>query len=81
MLIKTGAWRRGLAACDSAGWKPPACSPVASPKLRSRAFGVSRQAASMWYRQWHHGGEPALRGAGRVGRRPRLQAAELDAVV
>lgn len=34
----------------------------------------------MWYRHWHHGGEPALRGAGRVGRRPRLQAAELDAV-
>jgi transposase len=43
-------------------------------------FGVSAQAASVWYRRWHQGGEPALRGAGRAGRRPRLSPAELDAV-
>jgi transposase len=36
--------------------------------------------AHTWYRRWHQGGEAALRGAGRAGRRPRLSAAELDAV-
>jgi hypothetical protein len=46
----------------------------------ARTFGVSPQAASSWYRRWHQGGEAALRGAGRAGRRPRLSAAELEAV-
>ena len=46
----------------------------------ARTFGVSAQAASVWYRRWRQGGEAALRGAGRAGRRPRLSAAELDAV-
>jgi transposase len=46
----------------------------------ARTFGVSAQAACVWYRRWHQGGEAALRGAGRAGRRPRLSQAELDAV-
>jgi transposase len=46
----------------------------------ARTFGVSAQAASVWYRRWRQGGEAALRGAVRAGRRPRLSAAELDAV-
>ena len=41
---------------------------------------MSAQAASVWYRRWRQGGEPALRAAGRAGRRPRLSAAELEAV-
>jgi transposase-like protein len=31
----------------------------------ARTFGVSAQAASIWYRRWRQGGAPALRGAGR----------------
>jgi len=46
----------------------------------ARTFGVSAQAASVWYRRWRQGGEQALRAAGRAGRRPRRSAAELDAV-
>jgi transposase len=46
----------------------------------ARAFGVSRQAASVWYARWRAGGTSALRGAGRTGRPPRLAPAELDAV-
>jgi transposase len=41
---------------------------------------VSAQAASVWYRHWRQGGEAALGGAGRAGRRPRLSQTELDAV-
>jgi transposase-like protein len=36
----------------------------------ARTFGVSAQAASVWYRRWRRGGEAALRGAGQAGRRP-----------
>ena len=43
-------------------------------------FGVSRQAASTWYARWRAGGQAALRGVGRAGRKPRLSPAELDAV-
>jgi transposase len=81
MLIKTGAWRRDLAGLQQRRLEAAhmfACGATQAEVARS--FAVSRQAASVWYRQWHHGGEPALRGAGRVGRRPRLSAAELDAV-
>jgi transposase len=46
----------------------------------ARTFGVSAQAASIWYCRWRQGGEAALGGAGRAGRRPRLSAAELAAV-
>jgi transposase len=81
MLIKTGAWRRDLAGLQQRRLQAArmfACG--ATQAEVARTFGVSRQAASAWYRQWHHGGEPALRGAGRAGRRPRLQPAELNAV-
>ena len=80
MLIKTGAWRRDLAGLQQRRLHAArmfACG--ATQAEVARTFGVSRQAASVWYRQWHHGGS-ALRGAGRTGHPPRLSAAELDAV-
>ena len=81
MQIKTGVWRRDLAGLQQRRLEAArmfACG--ATQAEVARRFAVSRQAASVWYRQWHHGGEPALRGAGRVGRPPRLSAAELGAV-
>jgi transposase len=81
MQIKTGAWRRDLAGLQQRRLHAArmfACG--ATQAEVARTFGVSRQAASVWYRQWHHGGESALRGAGRTGRPPRLSRAELDAV-
>jgi transposase len=81
MQIKTGAWRRDPAGLQQRRLEAArmfACG--ATQAEVARTFGVSRQAASVWYRQWHHGGEPALRGAGRTGRPPRLSAAELGAV-
>jgi len=39
---------------------------------------VSRQTASRWYQAWQRAGEAGLRGAGRAGRKPRLNAAALD---
>jgi Homeodomain-like domain len=69
MQIKTGAWRRDLAGLQQRRLEAArmfACG--ATQAEVARTFAVSRQAASVWYRQWHHGGEPALRGAGRVGR-------------
>lgn len=38
---------------------------------------VSRQTASRWYQAWRRDGEAGLRGAGRAGRKPRLDAAAL----
>jgi len=38
---------------------------------------VSRQTASRWYQVWQRDGEAGLRGAGRAGRKPRLDAADL----
>jgi transposase len=81
MQIKTGAWRRDPAGLQQRRLEAArmfACG--ATQAEVARTFGVSRQAASVWYRQWHHGGESALRGAGRVGRPPRLSRAELGAV-
>jgi transposase len=81
MQIKTGAWRRDLAGLQQRRLEAAhmfACG--ATQAEVARTFAVSRQAASVWYRQWHHGGEPAQRGAGRTGRPPRLSAAELGAV-
>ena len=40
----------------------------------ARRLQVSRQSVSRWFRQWKSGGTSALRGAGRAGRAPRLQA-------
>ena len=80
MQIKTGAWRRDPAGLQQRRLEAArmfACG--ATQAEVARTFAVSRQAASVWYRQWHHGGESALR-AGRVGRPPRLSRAELGAV-
>lgn len=46
----------------------------------ARKLHVSRQSVSRWFRQWKDGGTKALRGAGRAGRRPRLQADQLQQV-
>src|SRR6476620_3996222 len=39
---------------------------------------VSQQTASRWHRQWIEGGNEALEGAGRAGRRPRPNPEVLD---
>src|SRR5262249_25312702 len=38
----------------------------------ARELGVSRTTASRWYQAWQDKGRRALKGAGRAGRRPRL---------
>ena len=43
----------------------------------SRELQVSRQSVSRWYRQWQQGGARALAGAGRAGRKPKLNAQQL----
>jgi transposase len=44
------------------------------------ALGVSREAASVWYRLWRAGGRAALAGAGRAGRLPRISDGQLTEV-
>jgi transposase len=46
----------------------------------ARALEVSRQSVTRWYRQWRSGGIGALKGAGRAGRMPRLNAEQLRQV-
>jgi transposase len=46
----------------------------------ARALHVSRQSVSRWYRQWREGGIAALRGAGRAGRKPKLNRQHLRRV-
>ena len=41
---------------------------------------VSRQSVSRWYAQWKRGGSGALRGAGRAGRKPKLDPEQLGRV-
>jgi transposase len=43
----------------------------------ARRAGVSRQAASRWYRQWQAEGREGLKGPGRAGRKPCLSDAQL----
>ena len=43
----------------------------------ARALAVSRQAVSRWFEQWQKGGMLALKGAGRAGRKPKVQAEHL----
>jgi len=43
-----------------------------------RGLRVSRQTASRWYQAWQRVGDAGLRGAGRAGRNPRLNAAVRD---
>jgi transposase len=50
------------------------------PAEVARELGVSIQSASEWRRRWSVGGTAALRAAGRAGRLPRLDAAQLAEV-
>lgn len=43
----------------------------------ARKLQVSRQSVSRWYKQWKRGGGGALRGAGRAGRKPKLERQQL----
>jgi transposase len=45
-----------------------------------RALGVSWQAADNWFQAWRKSGEAGLKAAGRAGRKPRLNAAQLKRV-
>src|SRR5215207_1429695 len=81
MPIKTGTWRRDFVGLEARRLEAARMfAHGASQAEVARTFGVSAQAASVWYRRWRQGGEAALRAAGRAGRRPRLSAAELEAV-
>ncbi len=46
----------------------------------ARQVKATRQSVCRWYRQWRSGGVEALRGAGRAGRKPRLNASALRRV-
>lgn len=46
----------------------------------ARALHASRQSASRWYQAWKRGGLPALRAAGRAGRKPKLNLRQLQQV-
>jgi transposase len=46
----------------------------------ARRLGVSRQSIMRWYRAWRKGGRPALRAAGRAGRKPRLAAKQMGRI-
>ncbi|MBI4587058.1 MAG: transposase [Planctomycetes bacterium] len=43
----------------------------------ARILNVSRQSVSQWHKQWRRGGEKALKGSERLGRRPRLSSTQL----
>jgi len=46
----------------------------------ARQLKVSRQSVSRWYTEWKSGGVRALNGAGRAGRKPRLDPRQLRKV-
>jgi transposase len=46
----------------------------------ARELEVSRQSVSRWHEAWSRGGTTALKGAGRAGRRPLLDRADLATV-
>jgi transposase len=46
----------------------------------ARELEVSRQSVNRWHEAWSHGGVKELKGAGRAGRRPLLDSADLAAV-
>lgn len=46
----------------------------------ARQLKVSRQSVGRWYREWKSGGIRALNGAGRAGRKPRLEPRSLQKV-
>ena len=79
--IKVGTWRRDFAGLQERRLEAARMFAHGATQAEvARTFGVSPQAASIWHRRWREGGEQALRGAGRAGRRPRLSQAELEAV-
>lgn len=43
-------------------------------------LNVSRQSVSRWYAEWKKGGTATLRGAGRAGRKPKLDPQQLHQV-
>jgi transposase len=43
----------------------------------ARELKVSRQSVSRWYEAWKRGGSASLRGAGRAGRKPKLDPKQL----
>ena len=70
MPIKTGTWRRDFGGLEQRRLEAARMFARGATQAEvASTFGVSRQAASVWYRRWHQGGEPALRAAGRAGRR------------
>ena len=44
----------------------------------ARALGVTRQGVGRWYRQYLRGGAAAMNGAGRAGRKPKLDRVQLE---
>lgn len=44
----------------------------------ARKTNVSRESTRRWYRDWQIQGKAGLKQAGRAGRKPRLQAAQLE---
>jgi transposase len=79
--IKVGSWRRDFAGMEQRRLEAARLFAHGATQAEvAHTFGVSAQAASIWYRRWRQGGEQALRAAGRAGRRPRLSQAELEAV-
>jgi transposase len=43
-------------------------------------LGVSRQSASRWYKAWQKAGDEAMEGAGRAGRKTKLDPAQLKLI-
>ena len=46
----------------------------------ARRLSVSRQSVLRWFRAWRDGGRAALRGAGRAGRKPKVDRRQLTRV-
>src|SRR5882724_1971265 len=46
----------------------------------AKALGVSRVSAHHWFHAWKAEGRAGLKGAGRAGRKPQLEAAQLAGV-
>jgi transposase len=52
----------------------------ASQVTVARTLGATRAAAHRWYHAWKAAGRPALKAAGRAGRKPRLEPPQLARV-
>lgn len=50
------------------------------PAEVARRLGVSKQSTSLWHQQWLKGGAKSLTGSDRLGRKPGLDAQELEQV-